>query len=320
MVSTIVSLTPPASVPLTQQTTTFPSSYDDGREYATMDLNIVQSETIGSTAQPKVTFSPVSEAVLTEIMGYVSLGLNEIGINSEAIPTMIFKWHTWLKRMNAWMKKNETEYPKFMSLPPVTITANLYFMANISPNDYVQQSAKVAIAPLGPLLPTEKNTLINALKKGISTCGKTYGNASEKENSLTSFVNDLDKLATYAIQPQKESLEANMLIPIPHVGKTTVNNTSSQILQYGGNEKSDAMYEHFTGIDDEYDDNSYVKKNYTTNRFKFPIWVWVGLLMCIIYFYVKRGNMQNLSALGSANGPMIGGSNDFQPILNISDF
>lgn len=285
-----------------------PASVDP--EYATLDLTIIPSAVVGSPVTPKTTFSPVSPAVLNEIMGYISLGLGEISIDPKQIPILLYKWHTWLNRMNKWMKDNEKVYPKYLTLPQVSVPANLYFMSTIplEGDSSSKQLTEASIAPLGPLLPTEINTMLKALQKGIRTCGDNFDRESRTKKSLSSFLLDINKIAVYAIQPQNAKLASSMTItpdadgeriilvpgqkpdpkrtseivlPMPPVGVTRMVQNPPQVLPVP-TQKIPTLIETFEPS------HGYrfarIRKNKVSNL---PMWIWVAILMIILYYFVK---------------------------------
>jgi len=276
MATTIVTVKAPAVLPST--------AYHDN------SLTGISS-TAAAPAKPQTTFAPVSDKTISDIMSYVSLGLGDLQINEEAIPGMLYKWHTWLKRMNDWMKDNIDVYPKYLTLPAVRISADLYFLADPNYKEQLQQ-AKTAV--LGPLLPSDLNTMQHALQKGLSTCAKAT------DIDLVKFLTDVNKIAVYAIQPQtqnwKDAVEkstttstlSNGIVSnykiIPEVGKTVVKTTNPIFLQSlaPGN-----IVEKFGS----YDDTSPLRGNTShPARSKYLLWLWVGVLMAILYFFVKRAS------------------------------
>jgi len=277
-------------------------------EYATLDPSVVQSAVTGSTSTPKMTFSPVSSAVLNEIMGYISLGLTDLSIDAKNVPILMYKWHTWLNRMNTWMKENEKIYPKFLTLPQVSVPANLYFMSGIPMSNVSKQTAEAKIAPLGPLLPTEINTMLKALQKGVDTCGKTFEGTSHKTKNLSSFLLDMNRIAVYAIQPQKGNLSSSMVIaPDNQTGNITL--VPGKITDVG-NSRNDIVLPipqvgvtKISSLDDDYEYDEELVETFAPQRgraftapytvqrrdkskFNLPIWLWVTLLMVIFYYFV----------------------------------
>jgi len=261
-----------------------------------------------STAQPKVVFEPVNDTIITQIIGYVSLGLAELGTDPNSSPALLYKWHIWLLRMNSWMKRNRKVYPRFMNLPAVKVPATLYYLETIK-----EQSAKIAnatLAPLGPLSPIDMNTLTNALRKGMEGC-----NDAEKEHNLTElagFVKDVNKLATFAIEPHRQ--ETSSLSPVslvlPQRDVAQLANTNTAVT-------TDVVYplpplgrivESFTGSGGS-------RRNVFSNV---PIWCWVAALMIIMYIFVSPAKEESY---GQQDSFMRGGSaQEFNKIISISDF
>ena len=68
-------------------------------------------------AKPTVTFKPASKAIITKILGHVALGLADLTIDDSQVPILLYKWSTFMYRMNDWMKASEKDYPKFLQMP-----------------------------------------------------------------------------------------------------------------------------------------------------------------------------------------------------------
>ena len=145
----------------------------------------------------KTTFRPVNPGTLLELMGYVTAGLPDLGVPEGDVAIYIYKWHTWLRRMNAWMRENEAFYPKLLDLPQgdgSELSKKDYFLGSMS--SLIEQASKADSAKLGPLLPGDRNTLINALARGVH---KTPGAGKQTERSLTQFIVDVDRIATHLV-------------------------------------------------------------------------------------------------------------------------
>lgn len=246
------------------------------------------------TNYPKVTFQPVEESVINEIMGFVTLGLNDLNISEQFTPGLIYKWHIWLSRMNKWMKDNRQLYPKLLTLPDLTVPANLHFLSTIPATDSMQKQVELAsTASLGPLLPADKGSLLNALSKGIDQIGSNHEQFIYKQNMYGKFIKDVNKIAMYAIEPLKT--ENN--IKLPTVSTTTLPSVIKQIVEtFSGNGTT------LSADDNENNDvslSSYIKS--------IPVWVWVAVLGIIFYLMNKS----------SHNSTQYGGGNK---IRSISDF
>jgi hypothetical protein len=254
----------------------------------------------GSTVVPsRVTFAPVSDAVISEIMSYVSLGLPEMGVAPDAIPSLIFKWHTWLSRMNKWMKEND--YIQILERPPVKVSANLYFLSNIPPNDYSSQAANAMTASLGPLLPVEQNTFGRSLQRGIAMRNTTNSKGS---NDYVAFLTVVNRLAIHAVQT-KSHVTRNSEVPL--IEPSVTKSAPKQNIRNG-------------------------------NRKGLPVWIWiVVLLLACVYVFVSRSPTRSHSTPPSSSspsspsfilGPMVGGGTSlpeqiqrtFDPVISISDF
>lgn len=156
-------------------------------------------------SEGKTAFRPVSPATLLEIMGYVTAGLSDMGVSDDEAAVRIYTWHTWLRRMNAWMRTNETRYLEIMRLPEPTasLPKNEFFLGAFG--TLTSQSNNAETAALGPLLPGDKGTFTNALAKGVA---KTAGAGKRTEKALTQFVQDVDKLAAYLAPSSNVSVPA----------------------------------------------------------------------------------------------------------------
>ncbi len=152
----------------------------------------------------KTSFRPVNAGTLLEIMGYTTAGLSDIGVSDDEVAIRIFIWHTWLRRMNSWMRDNEAQYLAIMRLADseTAIPKNEYFLGGVS--SLTAQSNTAETAALGPLLPGDKGTFINALGKGAA---KTDGAGKAVAKTLTRFLQDVDKVATH-LAPSNRSTSA----------------------------------------------------------------------------------------------------------------
>ncbi len=142
----------------------------------------------------KTAFRAVNAGTLLEIMGYTTAGLSDMGVSEDETAMIVYKWHTWLRRMNAYMRDNEAQYLEIMRQndPDTTLPKTEYFLGGFS--SLTAQSNNAETAPLGPLLPGDKGTFINALSKGAE---KTTGAGKRVAKALTQFLQDMDKLATH---------------------------------------------------------------------------------------------------------------------------
>jgi hypothetical protein len=279
-----------------------------------------------------VTFEPVNETIITRIMGYVSLGLPTIGVNQELTSGMIYRWHTWLSRMNNWMKRNRSVYPRLMQLPDVKIPASLYFLESIPSQNL--KTANATNASLGPLSPIEMNTFLHALKKGTENCNAQHSENEYNQETFTKFILDVDKLATFAIEPHYRFPQNTLVIPksdaridyVDYVLSTDADTTTS-ILSYPLPPLT-KLIENFV---------SKAKKIQKPILSLLPLWFWVLALMFIIYVYVKPnknnefnrnqfGTNNNLDQIISSAASLTGGNGcnghatELNKILSISDF
>ena len=142
----------------------------------------------------KTAFRPVNSATLLEIVGYVTAGLSDLGVPENEAAITIYKWHTWLRRMNSWMARNESRYLAIVKLSDSQrdVPKSEHFLGTfVSPASQVNNAET---APLGPLLPGDKGTLLNALIRGIS---KVPEAGKRTETALIRFIEDVDKLAMH---------------------------------------------------------------------------------------------------------------------------
>lgn len=306
---------------------------------ATVDNTM--KEKSASLNNVKVTFAPVSSNVLTEIMGLVSIGLSKLGADSEATPILIYKWSTWLNRMNSWMKKNQAMYTKENVVPHVTLTGSLHFLGNYPPNDYATQMKNAGTTPLGPLLPGDINTLLNALRKSAGLCPGLEGSSenmfdegrSLKIGNYINFIKDVNRIAVFAItENSSESFTQEIFTrstvkgPIKH----KANIMSVPLSPATGFTPFSSIAEHFEGNDDaeieHFEGNNENGNGVTSKIFgidlgfnlkKIPVWAWVLILMIIFYFFNKHSSSTN--TLGTMFG---GGCGCTEPekILDISAF
>ena len=315
MTATSVKITVPAGIPTSGAESLFPSS---------------AQATAAAPSTPKVTFAPVNDALITQIMGYVSLGLTELGLDASNAPNLIYKWHSWLSRMNDWMKKNKEIYPRYLDAAPVKLSADLYFMSNI-PAESEKIISTARIAPLGPLLPMDKNTMVRALQKGLLTCVNSSEVQAKTSEDLLSFVEHVNKIAVYAIQPQNHSVGTSMLVapsvdvmtgsvqsdavvPLPALGKLSKQNVAAVVPVV--RQQGDDVIESFGNT-------AFRRRSLSKNMFM--MWFWIIVLMMIIYFFVKRSGSLSSEPVTQIEqfgpmGPIRGGSwNTYQP-KSISDF
>lgn len=263
----------------------------------------------------RVTFQPVASPILSEIIGYTGLGLADMGLSGPGVAAMLFKWHTWLTRMNDWMLANQKLYPKLIDMPDVKIPSNLYFLGTVGPDDWKKQIESAITTSLGPLLPADKNTLVNAFARGVRRShSPNGGDTSESMNLVNTygkFIRDVNKLASYAVSPQKNPLATITkqleMIPLPPVVKHVVETfTTSPFADDERNRKSGNF-----GLKDV------------------PLWVWVVAVAAILYYFNKNASSSSASYISSGGSAtrnipkitqwskLIGGSGK---VLDISDF
>ena len=265
------------------------------------------STSYGAAASPKVTFQPVSDDIITQIMGYVSLGLPALNVDRSKTASSIYRWHTWISRMNEWMKQNVNVYPKFMELPPVQVPASLHFLETIKGDSL--KTANAATAPLGPLFPIEKNTLIHALRKGVENSSPNYEHGANDVKTFSRLIHDMDRLATFAIQPQNRSVSNSMtILPDDVVPKQRI--VSDVILPVPALGRIGNVVENF-------------KRGPFRRMENVPFWMWVMALMVIIYFFNKSGEdgfPSSSSYFEPSATTLTGGTSQIDKILSISDF
>ncbi len=264
---------------------------------------------VASLSQTKLTFSPVTSEVISEIIGYATLGLSDVANSETRIPSQLYKWHTWLIRMNNWMTANKSLYPHVMEVPKVSIPADLYFMSDITTKSSVSDVvANAATAPLGPLLPADHNTLLNALSKGLQKCTQdgmaAMGNTTDlrsKKRNFVAFVRDVNKIAFYAIQPENDGANSAMTIPI-----SSITDESLSIMPLPPSVKNtfSTAIEHFNLNND--------KRGLFS---KIPMWAWVAILMAVVYFFIKENKTVSYEP-SAPSWNAVGGAR----VFDISDF
>jgi len=272
--------------------------------------DIVQSAITGPIQRPAVSFASVSNAVLTDIIGRTLLGLGDIGISPEIVPSLLYKWHVWLKRMNDWVRHHAGRYPKQVDVPDTVLSADLYFASgkNVTSNPN--------LVPLGPLLPTEKNTFIRALQKGVSKC-----DASDDPNDLVSIVERMNKLSILAVGTTRAILDHIGVGSAPlTVARTATGSTAKKISEtletFEDEPSTYAKYRH----------PSLDRPRHNLRRYlqKCPFWVYTLFLMGLLYLFVT--NFNDASAFASSSLPftpgfMQGGAGEqWMPVIDISDF
>jgi hypothetical protein len=247
-------------------------------------------------ASSRTTFEPVTDAIISQIMGYVSLGIGELGIDRATVPAYVYRWHTWLKRMNDWMRKNRKIYPRMLQMPSIVVPANLYFLESFASQE--EKTANVEIAPLGPLPPIEFNTFAHALRKGVDRCSE--GGVDDKLQFLR-LLRDVNKLATFAIEVN------NRLVPRQSAGLKPL------ILENFSNANGNGGKGILSSI---------------------PLWMWVMVLMLILFLLVKPNGIAGLGSAGNrieyamvapsaaATSAFQGGKahHSLNKIISISDF
>lgn len=290
--TTVVRVSPHAS--MVNQTLALPASINEVSQTA-------------SVVQRGVTFQPVPDSVINEIIGYVTLGLNKIGTRQSNTPDTIYKWHIWLKRMNEWMKENKDVYPKLMLNPTFKLPASLYFLAEISLMEIQEKTNNASTAPLGPLLPSDINTFINALKKGLSGSADesnsllNSNDTTQQSTSYVKFVENVNKIAYYAIGPQTLAVEKAASSGMSGSGATSIYDIPTLIPPVVQHQTS------FTRIIESFKDVQETTKN-------IPKWLWISILLVILYVYFKNSST-------SSSLVMSGGSSNVGNVLyNISDF
>jgi hypothetical protein len=256
-----------------------------------------------------VTFEPLSASIITEMIGFATLGLSELGVTDAFVAANIYKWHTWLLRMNEWLKENRKVYPQFMKLPAVQVPANLYFLGTVRPDDHDAQLAKAATAPLGPLLPADKNTLINAMTKGIKSSGKDEETISNTVRDFTQFVRDLNRIATYAIEPHKD---VNYFIEPGPKSAVLVKDTlvSPPVADLGHPVVLPPVVKHraisakaFGDKIESFMPHSFKRKMSKSSFKVVPVWFWMILLALILYYLMRNNEAGTRGArLGGSSG------------------
>ena len=328
--TTLIRTTPPSALS-SQKTKVMVSTQLPASSFAQpfeTDPYFVQSSLTGSPDQ-QMTFAPVSDAVITEIMGYVSLGLSEIGMDPETVPMKLYNWHTWLSRMNKWMKNNEKVYAKYLTLPPVKVSADLYFMSEtINPTRAGGRAANTA--PLGPLFPTEKNTMIKALQKGLETCSANdnYQTAAQKRTNFTSFLNDVNKLAVYAIQPHRSDGKVSNMVLMPQGKGVRLTDTGISVPAALAKKRLPDEIPHLNEgeLIENFGRRVYHRPRSTSLLSSLPLWMWVVILMVVIYMFVGTKDVMLGKSGSEASfvlGPMMARGSfpmrSFAPVISISD-
>lgn len=256
-------------------------SVDDNAKFET---DYAKANRVASSSS-RITFMPVSTKILYEIIGYITLGLSEMSLTQESIPFLLFKWSTWLTRMNKWMTDNAKIYPKYMELPDAKVSANLYFLGNVKPTDTATILFNASTASLGPLFPQDINTILHALNKGIEKNSLNYQTNQELQQTFTQFINDVQKLSLYAINTETshriKTIPAKtdnlpIVVPIPHMGKDDVISKPSL-----------KLIEKFTdtmGLSQDNWDKCLEWKN------SIPMWAYVAILVIIIYYFTNKSS------------------------------
>ena len=287
-------------------------------------------------------FQPIDGHVLAEIFGYVSLGLSDNAtVPAFEIPWLVYKWHTFASRMNQFLADRKNQVVQYLAQPPPQIPADLYFLSNTSPSQRLNQLVNASTAPLGPLLPSDSNTLLNALQKGLQKCALNNDpGTSPRMQQLIAYMQQLCKLAFYAVEPRRQQQYAVVKSSQIDVGR------DASLEQFGGIEnleQSDSL-EHFADSDDlqdyqdyqDYDldaladdgladdgladngladnglaDNGLAKKCGMNWIRKVPWWLWAFLIVSMVFIITtgSESGPDNQPEISSAlPPPMIGGT------------
>ncbi|RKO92753.1 hypothetical protein BDK51DRAFT_41472 [Blyttiomyces helicus] len=261
------------------------------------------------------TFAPVSDDIITEIMGFVSLGLAQMGSDSASqkkqVSGKLFVWHTWITRMNEWLKAHEKVYPKIIQLPYVTVAPELHFLSHISGKDASSRVTNAEIAPIGPLFPDELGTLLAAMRKGIDFSGKNHDDILNTTKSFTKFIKDLDKVSSYAIEPQSESGQYTLpelaqdrdILPgkTPgtfFLGKNPI--TFSQKHKSSAASLKTRLIEKFKG-----------HVSHIRAKSHWTMWIWIVFAMILVYFFYWRGDGVESEKPGHLMNTLTGGGKRF---------
>jgi hypothetical protein len=242
------------------------------------------SGTIGNVFAPaveKTTFQPVNDTVIQEIIGLAALGIGELGgTEGKDIPAHLYKWHTWLHRMNTWMKRNKAAYPKQLGMRDVHIPAHLYFLGTVSLDDVDRQVALSRKTPLGPLLPADKNTFLNAIKKGSSHCQ----NSNAKD--FISFVNDVDKISISATGDKSRTDSFNELY------------LEDDLSQEKYAEMNPALEDPIKRTRSRKPRVIRTIETFAGKAKLIPLWGWVLILVTLFYFVNKKGSTEQVRKIG----------------------
>lgn len=257
----------------------------------------------GMLSETKTTFRPVNAGTLLEIMGYITAGLPDLGVSEGEVATLIYKWHTWLRRMNDWMRSNESRYVSILQMEDSAqaLSKEDHYLGGFG--SLSAQAANAESAPLGPLLPGDKGTLLNALVRGV---GKTPGAGKRTERALTQFIKDVDRLAAHLAPGSRLVLPASpptvqvKQVPLP----TTLPAVPVGLVQFPSNPvpfptatlptattssmfvTAPKMETHSKSIEVKTIANT-IKD--LIERFKrLPRWVHVLVLMTVLLYVVKR--------------------------------
>ena len=96
------------------------------------------------------------------------------------------------------------------------VPGNLYFLGDVAPGDDFGILANAKSTPLGPLLPVDQNTLLNALQKGLAK--NTSIDKKEVEDLIT-YTKHVFKLSQFAINTSVPKQKFKIL-PVRTGGKS----------------------------------------------------------------------------------------------------
>ena len=266
-------------------------------------------------AVPTTTFAPVNDLVLNQISSYVTLGVGRLqsAPKGKVLSSLLFKWSTWLSRMNDWLKENP-KYPSLLLLPPVQLPRNLTFLPGAGPEALFAQSWTASLAPL----PSEEvNILVNAVVKGAEACDKTFDQTSRDIVNFKKFIMDVNKIAAHVavlykrvsspIVTQKttastssykvaapsettvQELGKSVLLVPSSTGKELVLQSDPLVVKTYGNFTNNVSQEPVKSAVDKTTSilqRVYAKLQEVTKDI--PVWAWICILMLVMYAYVNK--------------------------------